>query len=75
MSDSVDWFSVGLQSLPNSNVTDTIMFPVFFKVSGWIAFWSESVATAEAIKAERASMHVLLTPNPPIWTGRYACVH
>ena len=33
-----------------------------------IAFWSGSVA-------EDASMHALLTPRPPICTGKLACDH
>ena len=40
-----------------------------------MAFWSGSVAAAEAKKAEDASMHALLTPRPPIRTGKLACDH
>ena len=40
-----------------------------------MAFWSGSVAAAEAKKAEDASMHALLTPRPPICTGKLACDH
>ena len=45
--------------------------------SGKIAFWREreSVAATGARKAEGASVHALLTPSPPIWTGRDVCVH
>ena len=40
--------------------------PLSCNDSGRIAFWSNSVAAAEAKKAEGASMLMLLTPSPPI---------
>ena len=40
-----------------------------------MTFWSESVAASEAKKAEDASLHALLTPRPPICTGKLACNH
>ena len=40
-----------------------------------MAFWSGSVAAAEAKKADDATMHALLTPRPPICTGKLACDH
>ena len=40
-----------------------------------ISSCSRSVAAAEAIKAEDASEHALLTPRPTIWTGSEACIH
>ena len=43
--------------------------------SGKRAFWRESVAAADARKADGASVRSLLTPTPPIWTGRDAYVH
>ena len=75
MSDSVDRFSVGRQSLPNCQRNATIVTSVSFKFSCIIAFWSESMAAAEARKAEGDSIHALLTPNVTIWTGRDACIH
>ena len=49
-----------------ANVNDTIVSSVSLKVSGRIAFWSESMAAADARKAEGASKHELLTTNLPI---------
>ena len=40
-----------------------------------MASWSGSLAAAEAKKAEGASMHMLLTPSPPVWTGSDAYFH
>ena len=37
--------------------------------------WSGSMAAAKAKKADGASMHALLTPNPPMYTGNDACFH
>ena len=33
------------------------------------------MAAADARKADGASLHALLTPRPPIWTGNVAWVH
>ena len=66
---------MGVRVFQIVNVNATIVSSVSLKVSGRIAFRSESVAAAEDRKAEGASMPALLTSNPPIWTGRDACVH
>ena len=58
--------ALGVRVFHISNVNATIVSSVSLKVSGRIAFWNESVAAAEARKAEGASMLALLTPNPPI---------
>ena len=42
---------------------------------GRIRFWSDSVDTAEAKKAEGASFTALLIPKPPALTGGLACDH
>ena len=53
----------------------TAAFSAALMGSERMAFWSGSVAAAEAKKVEDASMHVLLTPRPPICTGKLACDH
>ena len=75
VSDSVECFSVGRQSLPNCQrkwYHRVLCVSQGFRMNcvlEWERGWVE-VRTAEG-----ASMHALLTPNPPIWTGRDACVH
>ena len=63
-------FGVRVFQIANANAT--IVSSVSLKVSGRIVFWNESVAAADARKAEGSSMLALLTPNRPIWTGRDA---
>ena len=57
--------ALGVGIFQITNVNATIVSSVSLKVSGRIAFWSESVAAAEARKAEGISMLALLTPNLP----------
>ena len=53
----------------------TVWFSVLCIDLARMAFWSGSVAAAEAKKTEGTSMHALLTPRLPMWTGRVAWLH
>ena len=55
--------ALGVRVFQISNVYPTIVSSVSLKVSGRIAFWSESVAAADARKAEAARKLALFTSS------------
>ena len=73
MSRSFDWYCALGQRRPCCGRELTAGSSAALMGSERMAFWSGSVAAAEAKKAEDASMHALLTLRPPICTGKLAC--
>ena len=69
--------ALGVRVFQIANLNATIVSSVSLKFPAELCFGVRAGrgAAAEARKAEGTSMLALLTPNPPVWTGRDACVH